>query len=270
MEQPRGSKGRHSHWGASCCLRLVGVRHPCRLGVSLQPSLSHWTCATEPSPPDDESVLVEDCTRQGSARQEEQLGRPPAGRWPTPSLDSSPTCRSGGVGKALVGDLEERCVRTLVARDRKIAELPSVNILESMPQHRPVDLFKAGSRADLDHVIRADPEDVRVERSVVNLAHRYPLRTAATPASSRSGTMWAASRQLAVAEGAHCTSCAVSPHDGGTEDRLVQPPAGLNHYVSLDRVLKRTAQTQLTMSYGVYYELQLVGFFANDEDRKCR
>jgi hypothetical protein len=50
-----------------------------------------------------------------------------------------------------------------------------VEALESMAQHRPVDLLQDAS-AYLDHEVRSNPDDVLVERCVMQLAQRYPIR----------------------------------------------------------------------------------------------
>src|SRR5437867_3403141 len=87
---------------------------------------------------------------------------------------------SAGGAEALVALLEESRARTVRSAPRQRDRL-AVQALEGVLERGAVVLGQH-RWPDLDHVVRTDPEDVRVEGPVVDRAHRDAVRQHRLPA----------------------------------------------------------------------------------------
>lgn len=83
--------------------------------------------------------------------------------------------RSGGtieeIGEPALEPILVRSVLTSVRNGQRRA----VHLLESVEQHRAIDLFEK-LRIDLDDIVRRDPQHVHVEGGVMDLAQRQTIR----------------------------------------------------------------------------------------------
>jgi hypothetical protein len=99
-----------------------------------------------------------------------------------------------------------------------------VDPLERVPQGRTVALGEDVA-ADLDAVVWPDPHDVRVEGTVVDRAHRDPVRHHRLTAF-RIGADVRRLEELRVAEPTQRAPAPVRREHAQAEDRLVNPAKG--------------------------------------------
>lgn len=102
---------------------------------------------------------------------------------------------------------------------------PAVHLLQSVPEHRPVDLAQHVG-PDLDPKIRSYAQYVAVVCGVMDLAQREPVRYDGQPSWVTIGQDVGGIQQVGMPELAQRTPGPVRTQNPGSEDGLVQPMPG--------------------------------------------
>jgi len=134
-------------------------------------------------------------------------------------------------------------------------------------KHWAIDLIEQ-IVPDLDGVIRADAEDVRVVSRVVNLAERQPIRDDRQTLLFRIRNDVSSVQQRAVVQHAHCASVRIGQHHTTSEQWLVQSatclgqqvPAKCSFYPAIEVDVKLVSSQRKD-------ELVLLGFLLQQIDR---
>jgi hypothetical protein len=108
----------------------------------------------------------------------------------------------------------------------------SVHLLQTMLQHRTVDLVKE-FRIDDHLIVRTDPHEIAIVGGVVDLAQSNPVGNHGITIRFGITDDMSCIKQLSMPQSAHCARSRVRIQNLLSKDWLMQPTPRLLHYIPL-------------------------------------
>ena len=120
----------------------------------------------------------------------------------------------------------------MCSRPSRKVKLFAMHLLQTMLQHRSINLFKE-FRVDDHLVVRTNPHEIAIVGGVVNLAQSNAIRNHGITVRFGITDDMSSVKQLRVLQAAHCARSRVRIQNLLSKDWLVQPAPRLLHYVAL-------------------------------------